>query len=63
MKTGFPVMKTGFPVMKTGFSLRELTYRDFHVSLTGFGFTVYVHQIVFVDLMYTKYFEFVVFLS
>ena len=26
--------------MKTGFSLWELTYREFPVSLTGFGFTV-----------------------
>jgi hypothetical protein len=34
-------MRTGFPVMKTGFSLKELTYREFPVSLTGFGFAVY----------------------
>ena len=27
--------------MNTGFSLWELTYREFPVSLTGFGFTVY----------------------
>ena len=26
--------------MKTGFSLWELTYREFPVSLTGFGFAV-----------------------
>ena len=43
--TGFcreiPSMKTGFPVMKTGLSLWELTYREFPVSLTGFGFAVY----------------------
>jgi hypothetical protein len=36
-----PAMRTGFPVMKTGFSLGELTYREFPVSLTGFGFAVY----------------------
>ena len=36
-----PAMRTGFPVMKAGFSLWELTYREFSVSLTGFGFTVY----------------------
>ena len=35
-----PTMRTGFPVMKTGFSLWELTYREFPVSLTGFGFAV-----------------------
>ena len=35
-----PAMRTGFPVMKTGFSLWELTYREFPVSLTGFGFAV-----------------------
>jgi hypothetical protein len=33
-----PAMRTGFPVMKTGF---DLTYREFPVSLTGFGFAVY----------------------
>ena len=27
--------------MKTGFSLWELTYREFPVSLTGFGFAVH----------------------
>ena len=27
--------------MKTGFSLWELTYREFPVSITGFGFAVY----------------------
>ena len=32
--------KQGFPVMRTGFSLWELTYREFPVSLTGFGFAV-----------------------
>ena len=32
-----PAMRTGFPVMKTGFSLLELTYREFPVSLIGFG--------------------------
>ena len=37
-----PVMRTGFPVMKTGFSLWELTNSEFPVSLTGFGFAVYV---------------------
>ena len=36
-----PAMRTGFPVMKKGFSLWELTYREFPVSLTGFGFAVY----------------------
>ena len=39
-------MRTGFPVMKTGFSLWELTYREFPVSLTGFGFAVSVHGIL-----------------
>ena len=28
--------------MKTGFYLLELTHREFPVSLTGFGFAVYV---------------------
>ena len=28
--------------MNTGFSLWELTYREFPVSLTGFGFAVFV---------------------
>ena len=37
-----PAMRTGFPVMKIGFSLWELTYREFPVSLTGFGFAVYI---------------------
>ena len=36
-------MRTGLPVMKTGFSLRELTYREFPVSLTVFGFAVCLH--------------------
>ena len=35
-----PAMRTGFPVSKTGFSLWELTYREFSVSITGFGFAV-----------------------
>ena len=35
-----PAMRTGFPVMKTGFSLWELTYREFPISLTWFGFAV-----------------------
>ena len=35
-------MRTGFPVIKTGFSLWELTYREFPVRLTGFGFAVYL---------------------
>ena len=39
--TGPLQWEQGFPVMKTGFSLWELTYREFSVSLTGFGFTVY----------------------
>ena len=42
MKTGTLHWEQGFPVMKTGFSKWELTYREFHVSLTGFGFAVYV---------------------
>ena len=33
-------MRTGSPVMKTYFSLQELTYREFPVSFTGFGFAV-----------------------
>ena len=33
-------MRTGFPVMKTGISRGELTYREFPVSLTGFGVAV-----------------------
>ena len=41
-----PAMRTGvpckFPVMKTGFSLCELTYREFPLSLTGFGIAVYL---------------------
>ena len=38
-----PAMRTGFPCnLKAGFSLWELTYREFPVSLTGFGFTVNV---------------------
>ena len=41
MKTGTLQWKQGSPVMKAGFSLLELTYREFPVSLTGFGFTVY----------------------
>ena len=41
MKTGTLQWEQGFPVMKTGFSLWELTYREFPVSLTGFGFAVY----------------------
>ena len=44
--TGFgreiPVMKTGFPLMKAGFSMWKLTYREFLVSLIGFGFAVYL---------------------
>ena len=36
-----PATRTGFPVMKAGFSLWELTYREFPVSLTGFGFAVH----------------------
>ena len=39
-----PVMKTGFPLMKTGFSLWELTYREFSVSLTWFGFAVHLYD-------------------
>ena len=40
IKTGNLQWEQGFPVMKAGFSLWELTYREFPVSLRGFGFTV-----------------------
>jgi hypothetical protein len=43
MKKGTLQWEQGFPVMKTCFSLWELTYREFPVSLGGFGFAVY-HQ-------------------
>ena len=39
-ENSIPAMRTVFPVMKTGFSLWELTYREFTVSLLGFGFAV-----------------------
>ena len=56
-----PAMRTGFPVMKTDFSLWELTYREFPVSLTGFGFAVCQKEIV--DLMNLQHFslKFVIF--
>ena len=41
MKTGTLQWEQGFLVMKTGFSLWELTYGEFPVSLTGFGFAVH----------------------
>ena len=41
IKTGTLQWEQGFPVLKTGFSPWELTYREFSVSLTGFGFTVW----------------------
>jgi hypothetical protein len=40
-----PAMRTGFPVMKTGLSLLELTYRNFHVSSTGFWFAVWMFDL------------------
>ena len=39
-----PAMRTGFPCNESGFSLWELIYREFPVSLTGFGFTVWTAQ-------------------
>ena len=37
-----PVMRTGVPCNENRFSLWELTYRGLPVSVTGFGFAVYV---------------------
>ena len=35
-----PAMRTGLQVMKTVFFLQKLTYREFFVSSTKFGFAV-----------------------
>ena len=41
MKTGVPAMRTGVPCNENRFFPVKKAYREFPVSLTGFGFAVY----------------------